>query len=81
MRSRASSPATGHEIAKTTQLIEQKQKERAVTVARYDADKVRWRELKAVAEASAAAAPAQAAAAGTAPVRAGPASTNGGSRM
>ncbi len=70
-----------NEIAKTTQLIEQKQKERATTVARYDADKVRWRELKAVAEANAASASAQAAAAGAAPARAGPSSTGGGSRM
>jgi hypothetical protein len=70
-----------NEIAKTTQLIEQKQKERALTITRYDADKVRWRELKAVVEANAASAPGQAAAAGTAPVRAGPASTSGGSRM
>jgi hypothetical protein len=70
-----------NEIAKTTQLIEQKQKERTVMVARYDADKMRWRELKAVAEARAASAPAQAAATGAAPVRASPASTNGGSGM
>ena len=68
-----------NEIAKTAQLIEQKQKERAATVARYDADKVRWRELKAVAENNAV--PAQAAAAGSAPVRVVPAAADGGSRM
>jgi len=66
------------ELAKTTALIEQKQKERAATVARYDADKARWRELKAVADASSAAAPAQAAAT---PVRASPAANSGGGRM
>jgi len=52
-----------------------------VTIARYDADKVRWRELKAVVEANAASATGTAAAAAATPVRAGPASTGGGSRM
>lgn len=66
------------ELAKTTALIEQKQKERAATVARYDADKVRWRELKAAADANAPASPAQAAAT---PVRAAPSGANGGGRM
>jgi hypothetical protein len=66
------------ELAKTTALVEQKQKERAATVARYDADKARWRELKAVADANAPATPAQAAAT---PVRAAPAGASGGGRM
>jgi len=77
-----------NELAKTTALIEQKQKERAATVGRYDADKARWRELKALtdgnanasASASASAAPAQAAADAT-PVRATPAANGGGGRM
>ena len=73
-----------NELAKTTALIEQKQKERAATVGRYDADKARWRELKALtdgnANASASAAPAQAAA-DAAPVRATPAANGGGGRM
>jgi len=64
------------ELAKTTALIEQKQKERAATVARYDADRVRWRELKAAADANAT--PAQAAAT---PVRAAPSGASGGGRM
>jgi hypothetical protein len=66
------------ELAKTGKLIEQKSKERAATVARYDADKARWKELRAIADANAAAAPAQAVAA---PGRAGPASADGGGRM
>ena len=41
------------EMQKTTILIEQKQRERAAVVARYDADKARWRELKAIADANA----------------------------
>jgi Domain of unknown function (DUF4124) len=66
------------ELAKTTQLIEQKQKERAATLARYDADRARWRELKAAMEANAPVAPAQASAA---PVRTAPAATGAGGRM
>jgi hypothetical protein len=66
------------ELAKTTALIEQKQKERAAAVGRYDADRARWRELKAIADANAA--PAQAAADAT-PVRATPAATGAGGRM
>jgi hypothetical protein len=66
------------ELARTGKLVEQKSKERAATVARYDADKARWRELKAIADANAAAAPAQAVAA---PGRAGPASGDGGGRL
>jgi hypothetical protein len=68
------------ELAKTGKLIEQKSKERAATVARYDADKARWKELRAVADANAAAAaaPAQAVAA---PGRAVPATGDGGGRM
>lgn len=44
------------EMAKTAALIEQKRSERAGVVARYDADKARWRELKSIADANAAAA-------------------------
>jgi hypothetical protein len=43
--------ATVGEIAKQQALIEQKQKERDATVAKYDADKARWRELRAIADA------------------------------
>lgn len=68
------------ELAKTGALIDQKQKERAATVARYDADKVRWRELKAIAEANAAATSAHTAADAT-PARASPAATQPGGRM
>jgi hypothetical protein len=46
------------ELAKTTELIEQKRRERNGVVARYDADRTRWRELRAVADANAAAAAA-----------------------
>jgi hypothetical protein len=44
------------EMQKTAALIELKQRERAAVVARYDADKARWRELKAISDANAAAA-------------------------
>ena len=47
---------TETELAKQVRLIEQKQSERIAVVARYDADKTRWRELKAVSDANAAAA-------------------------
>lgn len=46
------------EMEKTTALIEQKRRERAGVVARYDNDKARWRELKAISDANAAAAAA-----------------------
>ena len=44
------------ELQKTAALIELKQRERAAVVARYDADKARWRELKAISDANASAA-------------------------
>ena len=44
------------ELEKTAALIEQKRRERAAVVARYDADKARWRELQSIADANAAAA-------------------------
>ena len=50
------------ELAKQTELLEQKRAERTATAKRYDADRVRWRELSGLA-------PAAPAAAGT-PVRA-----------
>ena len=43
------------ELEKTSALIDQKRKERQAVVARYDADRARWRELKAISEANAAA--------------------------
>ena len=45
--------ATDIELAKHERLIEQKQAERTAIVARYDADKARWRELRAIADANA----------------------------
>ena len=47
---------TETELAKQLRLIEQKQVERTGVIAKYDADKVRWRELKAITDANAAAA-------------------------
>ena len=44
------------ELEKTTALIEQKRRERAGVVARYDNDKARWRELKSISDSNAAAA-------------------------
>ena len=44
------------EYAKNSALVAQKQRELAVVTARYDADKKRWRELKSLQEANAAAA-------------------------
>ena len=44
------------ELEKTAALIEQKRIERAGVVARYDADKARWRELKSISDINAAAA-------------------------
>lgn len=52
---------TESELGKQSQLISQKQRERAVVVAKYESDKVRYRELRAEAEASAAAAAANSA--------------------
>lgn len=46
------------ETEKTAALLEQKRRERAGVVARYDADKSRWRELRSIADANAAAAAA-----------------------
>lgn len=46
------------EMEKTVALIEQKRSERAGVVARYDADKARWRELKSISDTNAAAASA-----------------------
>lgn len=43
------------ELAKQTHLIEQKKQEKGVIAARYEADKQRWRELRAIADAEAAA--------------------------
>ena len=47
---------TDSELEKTAALVDQKRRERAGVVARYDADKVRWRELKSISDANAAAA-------------------------
>jgi hypothetical protein len=52
---------TDSELEKTGALIEQKKKERQAVVARYDNDRARWRELKAITDANAAAAAANAA--------------------
>jgi len=41
------------ELEKTAALIDQKRRERAAVVARYDADKGRWRELRSIADANA----------------------------
>jgi hypothetical protein len=70
------------ELAKTAQFIDQKQKERAAAIARYDADKSRFRELKAADASGAANASTNAArASATAPTRALPASSQAGGRM
>jgi hypothetical protein len=50
--------STDSELEKTTALIDQKRRERQGVVARYDADRARWRELKSIADANAAAAAA-----------------------
>jgi hypothetical protein len=64
------------ELPKQQTLIELKQKERAAAIQKYDADKARWRELRAVADANAEAA----AAAGTGPrASPAPAANSGGS--
>jgi hypothetical protein len=44
------------ELEKTAALLEQKRRERVVVVVRYDSDKLRWRELKSISDANAAAA-------------------------
>jgi hypothetical protein len=51
---------TESELEKTAVLIDQKRKERQMVLARYEADRTRWRELKAIADANAAAAAANA---------------------
>ncbi len=51
---------TEGELAKQQALIAQKQKEREMATARYDADKMRWRELRKAADANGAAATAPA---------------------
>jgi hypothetical protein len=68
------------ELAKTAALIEQKRKERTAAVARYDADKARWRELKSVADFNAGAVPARAASA-DAPARPASAGANGAGKL
>ena len=44
------------ELGKQARLLEQKHAERIAVVAKYDAEKARWRELKSISEANAAAA-------------------------
>lgn len=46
---------TESELEKTVAFLDAKKKERVAVVARYDADRARWRELKAIADANAAA--------------------------
>lgn len=46
---------TESELEKTSALLDSKKRERQAVVARYDADRLRWRELKAFADANAAA--------------------------
>jgi chromosome segregation ATPase len=46
---------TNEELAKQARLLELKQSERAAVITKYDADKLRWRELRAISEASEAA--------------------------
>lgn len=41
------------ELEKTAALIDQKRRERAAVVLRYDADRTRWRELRSIADANA----------------------------
>lgn len=47
--------STEIELGKQTRLLEQKHAERMAVVAKYDAEKARWRELKSISEANAAA--------------------------
>lgn len=56
----ADSVAVDAEYAKNSDLVAQKQRELAAVTARYDADKQRWRELKAQEAAANAAPPARA---------------------
>ena len=63
------------ELEKTAALIEQKRTERAGIVARYDADKARWRELKAISDTNAGAA------AGAPRTHPGVTATNGGAAV
>ena len=51
----AESATVDSEFAKNTDLVAQKRRELAAVVAKYDTDKARWRELKAVEVANAAA--------------------------
>jgi hypothetical protein len=55
---------TESELEKTAAFLDGKKKERVAVVARYDADRARWRELKAIADANAAATSAAAGASG-----------------
>jgi len=41
----------GEELAKQDALIAEKKREATTVTARYDADKARWRELRAIAQA------------------------------
>ncbi len=50
------SEVANSEFAKNSDLVAQKKRELAAVTARYDADKQRWRELKAIQESNAAAA-------------------------
>jgi hypothetical protein len=59
--------ANDSELTKTAALIEVKLREQGVIVARYEADKLRWRELKAISDANASAAAAAATSARTHP--------------
>lgn len=71
---------TESELGKQAVLIGQKQRERAVVVAKYEADKVRYRELRAVAEAEANAAAAAASAAKPHPATLSPTSSTASSK-
>jgi hypothetical protein len=51
----AESASADSEYAKNSDLVSQKRRELAAVVARYDADKARWRELKAIEDANTAA--------------------------
>jgi hypothetical protein len=50
----------GEELGKQDALIAEKKREAAVVTARYDADKARWRELRAIAQAKEGLAPTSA---------------------
>ena len=51
----AESASANSEYAKNSDLVAQKRRELAAVVARYDADKARWRELKSIEDANTAA--------------------------